>query len=95
MRTLRFRLFLFLFLAGLLTSLSGDEGLWPFNLVPIKIIKENYGLVLTPQWIEHVRLSCANLGGSSSFVSPDGLLITNHHVGARAIQNLSTKDSDP
>jgi len=72
----------------------GDEGLWPFNMVPVKVIKDKYGFEITKDWLKHFQLSCVLVGGSASFVSPNGLVITNHHVGARAIHNLSSADHD-
>ncbi|MGQ9470131.1 MAG: S46 family peptidase [Candidatus Aminicenantales bacterium] len=75
--------------------LSGDEGLWPFNQVPVDLIKKKYGITLTQQWLDHLRLASIRLGGASaSFVSAQGLILTNHHVGQRAIQNLSTPERD-
>ena len=71
-----------------------DEGLWLFNNFPVKAVKSKYGFTVTPEWLEHFRLSCVNFGGSASFVSADGLVITNHHVGARAIESVSTADRD-
>ncbi len=76
-------------------SLKADEGLWPFNQVPVDLIKKKYGVTLTQEWLDHLRLASIRFGGASaSFVSPDGLILTNHHVGQRAIQNLSTPERD-
>jgi len=63
--------------------LHGDEGMWTFDNVPRAIIKQKYGFEITDQWLEHVRLASARVGagGSGSFVSPDGLLFTNQHIG--------------
>ena len=85
---------IFLVFPVLLGSSMGDEGLWPFNMVPVKVIKNKYGLEITKDWLKHFQLSCVLVGGSASFVSPNGLVITNHHVGARAIHNLSSADHD-
>ncbi|MCX7975140.1 MAG: S46 family peptidase [Candidatus Aminicenantes bacterium] len=75
--------------------LLADEGLWPFNMVPLELIKKKYGINLTKEWLDHLRLASIRFGGASaSFVSPDGLVLTNHHVGQRAIQNLSTPEKD-
>ncbi len=73
-----------------------DEGMWVFNNLPLKHLKEKYGFEPTAEWIEHVRLSAVrfNSGGSGSFVSEDGLVMTNHHVGADTLQKLSTADKD-
>jgi hypothetical protein len=73
-----------------------DEGMWLLNDPPRERLKEKYGFELTDAWLEHARLASVrfNNGGSGSFVSPNGLLITNHHIGADALQKLSTPDRD-
>src|SRR5262252_1117096 len=73
-----------------------DEGMWLYNQPPRDRIKGKYGLELTQQWLDHLRLSSVrfNNGGSGSFVSPDGLTFTNHHVGAACVQQLSTGSRD-
>ncbi len=79
-----------------LTPLAAEEGMWPLNQIPQETIENTYGIQLTPAWIEHVQKASlrVSLGGSASFVSSTGLFITNHHVGARAIYNLSTDGND-
>ena len=61
--------------------------MWTFDNPPIKLVQEKYNFTLTQQWLDHVRLSSVRLndGGSGSFVSPHGLLLTNHHVALRAV----------
>src|SRR5271170_6036873 len=78
------------------TVASADEGMWLYNEAPKSKIKAKYGFELTQQWLDHVRLSSVrfNNGGSGSFVSPDGLTFTNHHVGAACVQQLSTEGRD-
>lgn len=75
-----------------------EEGMWLFNNVPHSVrqqIQQNYGFELTPAFLDHLRLGSVHFGnGSGSFVSPDGLLFTNHHVAAGCIQNLSSKEHD-
>jgi hypothetical protein len=73
-----------------------DEGMWLYNAAPKDKIKAKYGFELTQEWLDHVRLSSVrfNNGGSGSFVSPDGLTFTNHHVGAACVQQLSTEGHD-
>jgi hypothetical protein len=73
-----------------------DEGMWTFDNPPTKLLQEKYGFTPTKDWLDKVRLASVrfNDGGSGSFVSPDGLMITNHHVGLNCIQNLSTTEHD-
>jgi hypothetical protein len=75
---------------------TADEGMWLYNAPPKDKIKAKYGFELTQAWLDHVRLSSVrfNNGGSGSFVSPDGLTFTNHHVGAGCVQQLSTEGHD-
>ena len=76
-------------------SASADEGLWLFNKPPKDVLQKKYGFAVTPEFMDHLRLASISFGGASgSFVSPDGLVLTNHHVGRGAVQNLSTKDRD-
>ena len=73
-----------------------DEGMWLFNNPPRKLLKEKYQFDPSDDWLAHVQKSSVrfNSGGSGSFVSSDGLVMTNHHVGADALQKLSDKDKD-
>jgi hypothetical protein len=76
--------------------LAADEGMWPFNNVPSKSLKQAYGRAPSQTWLDHVRLASVrfNNGGSGSFVSETGLVLTNHHVGANCIQKISTPEHD-
>lgn len=89
------RYLLYSFLCATATLFT-EEGMWPFNQIPRDQIAAKYGITLTSEWIERVQKASlrVNLGGSASFISPQGLLITNHHVGSRAIYNLSTEQKD-
>jgi hypothetical protein len=73
-----------------------DEGMWLFNQPPRDLLKQRYGFDPTDEWLEHLQKSAVrfNSGGSGSFVSADGLVMTNHHVAADALHKLSTKDKD-
>jgi hypothetical protein len=75
---------------------SADEGMWTFDNPPTKLIQQKYNFTLTKAWLDHVRLSSARLndGGSGSFVSPHGLLLTNHHVARGQLQKSSTAEHD-
>ncbi len=70
-----------------------DEGMWLFNNPPLRQLKEKYQFEPSPQWLEHLQKASVrfNSGGSGSFVSANGLCITNHHVGADALQKASSE----
>jgi hypothetical protein len=75
---------------------TADEGMWTFDNPPNKLLQQKYQFTPTQEWLDHVRLSCVRLndGGSGSFVSPHGLLLTNHHVARHQLQNNSTAEHD-
>ncbi len=75
-------------------TLHADEGMWLFNDPPTRLLKERYNFEPTADWLSHLQQSAVrfNSGGSGSFVSADGLVFTNHHVAADALQKLSTPE---
>lgn len=73
-----------------------EEGMWTFDNPPLKQLQERYGFAPTQAWLDHVRLASVrfNDGGSGSFVSPHGLVLTNHHVALTQLQKVSSATRD-
>ncbi len=100
MKLLRSRFWAALLVASAMTTpiptLLADEGMWLYTAPPLKQLKEKYNFEPDAKWLEHLQKSSVrfNSGGSGSFVSANGLVMTNHHVGADDLQKLSTKEKD-
>ena len=79
-----------------LTGLWADEGMWIFNNLPRQYLKEKYGFELSEDWAEHLMRSSVrfNSGGSGSFVSSDGLTLTNHHIASNVLHKVSTPENN-
>ncbi|MDX2179878.1 MAG: S46 family peptidase [Bryobacteraceae bacterium] len=77
-------------------TLFGDEGLWTYNQFPREAVAKKYGIAVTDDFLDKLRLGSVrfNSGGSGSFVSANGLLFTNHHVAADCIQKVSGPGHD-
>ncbi len=73
-----------------------DEGMWPFDGLPLQYLKEKFQFEPSQEWLDHVRLGSVRFdtGGSGSFVSPNGLVMTNHHVALETLQKVSTHEKD-
>jgi hypothetical protein len=82
--------------AALAVPGAAEEGMFTFDNPPAQQLQKAHGFTPSKQWLDHVRLASVrfNDGGSGSFVSPDGLMISNHHVGLGCIQNLSSAAHD-
>ncbi|MEZ6137286.1 MAG: S46 family peptidase [Pirellulaceae bacterium] len=75
-------------------STPADEGMWLFNALPAERLKSQHDFMVTDAWAEHLQLSSVrfNSGGSASFISSNGLVLTNHHVASETLYKLSTAD---
>jgi hypothetical protein len=72
----------------------GIEGMWTFDNFPTGAIKQGYGVDITASWLDHVRLSTIRLTNcTASFVSPSGLILTNHHCVESCLGELSSRDN--
>src|SRR5467141_3544833 len=77
-------------------SARADEGMWPFNNLPRAEIKKKYGFNITDAWLKKVQLASVrfNNGGSGSFVSPSGVVLTNYHIVEDIVNDVSTPQKD-
>jgi hypothetical protein len=77
-------------------AIHAEEGMWTFDNPPLKQLAAKYNFHPSQAWLDHLRLSSVRLndGGSGSFVSPNGLLLTNHHVARGQLQKNSTPEHD-
>ncbi|TLY70004.1 MAG: S46 family peptidase [Gammaproteobacteria bacterium] len=70
-----------------------DAGMWTFHDFPRELVKGRYGADLSPAWLERVRTATARLSNcTASFVSPDGLMLTNHHCAAGCLDEHSSPE---
>ncbi len=67
------------------------EGMWTFDNLPREALQAGFKFTPEPAWVDHVMKASASLGGcSASFISPDGLVLTNHHCVAGCLQQISS-----
>lgn len=80
----------------LATAAMADEGMWLFNRPPREMLKQRYNFEPSQAWLDHLQKASIrfNSGGSGSFVSPDGLALTNHHVGLDCLAKISSAKRD-
>ena len=84
-----------LLLAACTASLSAmaNEGMWTFDNFPAAAVRQSFGANITPAWLDHVRLSTLRLTNcTASFVSREGLILTNHHCIEPCLAELSSKE---
>jgi Peptidase S46 len=75
---------------------QADEGMWTFNNFPTKKVQAKYGFTPSPSWLDHVRDSSLRIaeGCSASFISPNGLVMTNHHCVVQCEEQISTAQAN-
>ena len=89
------RLFALTIVAAFVSAIFADDGMWTFDNPPLKQWKERYSFEPSKEWLDRLRLASPKLpGASGAFVSPNGLIATNHHVASSIIAKLSTKERD-
>ena len=78
------------------TAVRADEGMWTFDNFPSDAVKAKYGVTIDQAWLDNVRGASVRLstGCSASIVTPDGVVLTNHHCVRGCAQNLSTDKID-
>jgi hypothetical protein len=83
-------------LSAFCAAASADEGMWLFNSPPAALLKSKYNFDASKTWLEHLQKASVRFdnGGSGSFVSPHGLVMTNQHVGTDCVQNISSQAHD-
>jgi hypothetical protein len=96
MRRLTTLLSLSVAFAGVATVAHADEGMWTYNNFPKQAVGKKYNFTPDDAWLKHVQMSSARIAGgcSASFVSPEGLVLTNHHCAHQCIAQLSTAQKD-
>lgn len=86
--------FLLLAASALSYPALANEGMWTFDDFPAVAVKQGFGADISQTWLDHVRLSTLRLTNcTASFVSPEGLILTNHHCVESCLAELSSKES--
>jgi len=88
------------FCAALIAAVAGasavraDEGMWLYERPPADLLKERYGFAPDAAFLDRLRMASVNVHASASFVSPEGLILTNHHVALGSVQRLSSAENN-
>ena len=89
------RFFALFVVLSFISPIFADEGMWTFDNPPLKQWKERYNFEPSQAWLDNVRLASPKVNNASAgFVSPNGLIVTNHHVASSFIERLSSKERD-
>jgi len=72
-----------------------DPGMWTFHDFPADLVKREHGVDLNAAWLDRVRTATIRLSNcTASFVSPDGLILTNHHCAEACLDEHSTSEQN-
>jgi V8-like Glu-specific endopeptidase len=90
------RLLLAVFLVATGALLAADEGMWTFDNFPRDVVQKKYGVRVTDQWLNTIQRSIVRLetGCTASFVSAEGLVLTNHHCVSTCLADNSSAEND-
>ena len=96
------RFLLVLFMAGFAVAPAAgdgrpaDEGMWTFDNFPKADVAQKYHVQIGDEWLDRLRKNIVRLetGCTGSFVSPEGLILTNHHCAASCLAENSTAQRD-
>ncbi|MDX2147816.1 MAG: S46 family peptidase [Planctomycetota bacterium] len=80
--------------AGVVPASHADEGMWLLSNPPLERLKRDHGFAPSSDWLLRMQRASVDTGASGSFVSPRGLVMTNHHVASSWIHQLSTAERD-
>ena len=75
------------------TPAFSDSGMWTFQEFPHALLKREHGTDVSGAWLDSVRTATIRLSNcTASFVSPEGLILTNHHCAEACLDEHSSKE---